>query len=212
MAQTFISYPRGSGGNHLRNLILVASNYASDITNSQNILDQYLVNDLPMVHGRDLGSRPGGQFNQFKLHRGLLNPSEGWLYYGHFGEFFSLKDAIIPIKDKKFILIGPDTDQCRSLWKDRVDRMHSPDMVPSHGYYLGEQVHLYQHWIYVDVLKTHKHNVMNISICNWFVQDISNILTRIEKFLQIAFDHDLCNKLHSIWISRNLELADSDQL
>ena len=201
MTAVLISYPPAAGGNHLRNLITVASNYVSDTSFNENIMQQYFSSGKIMVHGQDIGQDAiANNINSFKLHRSAMEHEQNIVYFGHFAEILSQRDILLTLPNKKFILISPDTQDCMKIWSARAKKL---GMAPVPGYYAGEQIFLYEPVIYYDVLKTKKTNVMNISIYEWFAEDISPVLDRLEFFLQANFDRELCQRLHQIWYSRN---------
>jgi hypothetical protein len=48
-------------------------------------------------------------------------------------------------------------------------------------------------------------NIMNIPISEWFVEDITSVINRINYFLKINLNVDAVNKLHKIWYSKNFK-------
>lgn len=199
MSTIFISFPPAAGGNHLRNIIELTTNLFNTASYRQSILDQYTTLSKIYVHGDDYASQIEGNIHALKIHRAVLNPSDNWLFYGHFSEIYSFRNSIAPIRDKKFILISPDSIECRNIWLARATKLN---MQPVGDYYIGEQVFLYEPFIYYDMLKTKKTNVMNISVSEWFKHDVEPVFTKIELFLNTKIDRTLANQLHTIWINK----------
>jgi hypothetical protein len=71
-------------------------------------------------------------------------------------------------------------------------------------YWDGEQVFLYEPFMYNYVFGTSFDNIMNISINEWFRPGISEILEKISSFTNTDMDLDLCLSLHEIWCRNNL--------
>lgn len=204
MSATFISYPAAAGGNHLRNLIMLATDFSPDNPYKASMEQQYAQNGRMFVHGADLTPDNMNNLNSFKLHQAALKPSGNFILYGHFGEVMSFRDTIKKMHDKKFILISFETQKCRDIWIKRSRKLNMG--VVDDLYYLGEQVFLYEAFMYYDVFKAKPCNVMNIGIYEWFSHDISNVLERIGRFLPCNIDYEKCKKLHEIWLSKNLDV------
>lgn len=202
MTTAIISFPAAAGGNHLRNIISLGTDFVADDAYKQSMQQQYTENGRMYVHGADIATR--GNFNRFKLHHSLMNPSENRLLFGHFAEIMSFRDDIKRMLDKKFILIGFETPRCREIWLNRSRKLNMA--VPDDMYYIGEQVFLYEAFMYYDVFKTKPINVMNIGIHEWFTRDISGVMKRIEHFLSCRVDLDVCQQLHKIWLSKNQDV------
>ena len=202
MTNVFISFPPGGGGNHMRNVITVASNFIDNQDYHQSILDQYTGRTFN-VHGNDLASTAlNGNINSFKLHNATLNDSENRVFYGHFAEFMSLRKEIASIKNKKFILLSIDTENCKKIWLARSKEIGQNSN--SYEYYMGEQVFLYESSMYANQIFNCKPiNVINVGLSEWLNSDISNVLNRIEMFLSIKFDRDKVQAIHNKWVELN---------
>jgi hypothetical protein len=201
MTTAFISYPPGAGGNHLRNILALASDFLPDNPYKQNMQDQYSPGGHIFVHGADLAqAQLRGNMNSFKLHQAVMAPSKNHLLFGHFAEIASFRKDIKLIKDKKFILLGMDSQQCLDLWVKRSEHLK---IGAGHCYFQGEQFFLYESYMYCDLFKTKESNVMNVSISEWFSADIQAPLERIARFLSCNIDYDECKLLHEVWWTKN---------
>ena len=59
---------------------------------------------------------------------------------------------------------------------------------------------MYHHYFNVSMK-----NIMNIPISEWFVEDISSVINKINYFLKINLDVDTVNTLHKIWHRNNFK-------
>lgn len=202
MTIAFISFPAAAGGNHLRNIIVSGSDFLDDYQYKKSIDDQYKIHGPMNVHGADIGSSSLlGNINSFKLHQALMNPSLNSLLYGHFAELMSLRDDIRQIRDKKIIILSIDTSRCKQILSNRSAAINL--QVIQGEYYIGEQVFLYESFMYCNLFNTKQSNIMNIGIHEWFQADISDILNRLSFFLGAKFDYTKCQEMHSIWAKKN---------
>jgi len=202
MTTAFISFPAAAGGNHLRNIIVNSSDFLNDYQYKESIDNQYRADGIMNVHGADIGSSSiDGNINSFKLHRSLLNPSSNSLLYGHFAELMSLRNDIKQIRDKKIIILSIDTDRCKQIIYSRSKDI---GLQRAEGeYFIGEQVFLYESFMYCSLFNTKQSDVMNIGIHEWFKTDISDIIDRLSFFLGVKFDYNKCQEMHSIWAKKN---------
>ena len=190
MSQVIISFPPGAGGNHLKNLLSLDKN---------NI-------DKIYSESRTVHSQPGSNFKIAQAYDEAGNIKECVLH-GHFGEVMSHRDEIKTWPNPKFILISPDTYADRQLLHARWKKLGPAYQNFKLGnYYDGEQVFLYEPFIFRDCFATHMDNIMNISISEWFIEDISAVLDKISKFLQIDLNINECQRLHKLWCNKNLDI------
>lgn len=200
MTTAIISFPVATGGNHLRNIISVGTDFTTKNPYAQSMLDQYTNNNIKFVHSQDV-VESGYNFTSAKLQKSLMNPAENCVLHGHFAEIMSHRDDIKRLIDKKFILISFETHRCREIWIKRSKKLKKD--IGDSQYFIGEQVFLYEAFMYYDLFKVNPANVMNIGISEWFASDILGVLQRIENFLDCRADLDLCMKLHEVWWSKN---------
>jgi len=202
MTTLFISFPPGGGGNHLRNMIAVNSNFIQEDEYRQSIIDQYKRKTIN-VHGKDLAQNVmASNLNSFKLHRALMNPAQNYVFFGHFAEIMTLRNDIAKIADKKFILLSIDTDKCRKIWLARSAELAQEPY--SYDYYLGEQVFLYESFMYSNnIFQCKSSNVMNIGIGDWFSHNVETELNRVSQFLNCTFDLDQAKDMHNTWLEKN---------
>jgi len=184
MTVAIVVFPPMSGGNHLRNLISLSQQYSNNLIESL-----YQKNNT--VH-----ARPGGNLQKEYFEQ------DTHLLHGHFGEIMSCQHQIRAITNKKFIIICADTNEDRILLNERkTANNYSP--FTNQDYFFGEQVFLYEPFMYHHYFNVPMKNIMNIPITEWFVKDITPVLARINYFLQIDIDMEKAKELHSIWFTKN---------
>ena len=115
----------------------------------------------------------------------------------------SYQTQIRELTDKKFIIICTDTNEDRQLL---ISRKITSKYFPFYeqDYFFGEQVFLYEPFMYHHYFNVPMEAIMNIPITEWFVKDITPILKRINYFLQIDIDISKAEELHQIWYKNNL--------
>jgi hypothetical protein len=185
MTTIIILFPPAGGGNHLKNII------ASDISKLN-----YTETTVHQVPGNNL------QANQVET--ALANPQATHILHGHFGEIMSYQNQIQDIKDKKFIIICNDNATDHDLLRRRRKQLGYLTFREGE-YFEGEQVFLYEPFMYHHYFDEPMENIMNIPISEWFVEDISLVINKINYFLKINLDVVDVNKLHKTWYRNNFE-------
>jgi hypothetical protein len=189
MTIAIVVFPPNSGGNHLRNLISLSSKYSNNSVNS-------LYEKSYAVH-----NKPGNNLKKEQFDN-ILTDTDNHLLHGHFGEIMSYQHRIRAIKNKKFIIICADTNDDRQLFNTRnLSVKYSP--FHNQDYFFGEQVFLYEPFMYHYYFDVSMEDIMNIPITEWFIEDITPVLARINYFLQINIDIDKAQELHKIWYKNN---------
>ena len=171
--KTIICFPPWAGGNHVKNLLELNN------ANFDNYVDLYKGKDNK-VHAEDGHNLTKQKFDQNNL---LL---------GHFGEIMSLRDDIAKI-EKKWILISPDTFECRSILFNRGGELKLDE------YFDQEQVFLYEPHMYNTYFQTPMKDIMNISVYELFSDDIDKIIDRLNFFLTRSIDKEKASYLHRLW-------------
>ena len=185
MSTIIISFPPAAGGNHLKNILV------SDISKLQYA--------SPTVH-----QTPGRNLQASQIETALADPENTHVLHGHFGEIMSYQNQIRDIKNKKFIIICNDNSQDHQLLSKRRKQLGYVDF-KNGDYFEGEQVFLYEPFMYHHYFNESLDNIMNIPISEWFVEDITSVINRINYFLKINLNVDAVNKLHKIWYSKNFK-------
>lgn len=185
MTTIIIPFPPGAGGNHLKN-ILVSDILKLQYTNST-------------VH-----QTPGDNLQARQIETALNNPEATHVLHGHFGEIMSYQNQIRNIQDKKFIIICVDNIHDRQLLYQRQKQIGCVTL-ENGGYFEGEQVFLYESFMYHHYFDVSMENIMNISISEWFVEDITPVIDKINYFLKINLNIDIVNNLHKIWYRNNFK-------
>jgi hypothetical protein len=182
---TIISYPPGAGGNHLRNIISLSSQY------NNNNLRQLYERDSFNVHSSNL---PSLTLENIKLQR---------LLYGHFAEILTYYTEIDQLPNKKFIVIAPETKNDRTLLNNRLTKIKRPEWRTSE-YLSSEQFFLYNSDMYLKWFNILPDDIMIIPVSCWFNNDITDIVLHINNFLNIDIDTNRAQELHAIWFNKNL--------
>ena len=185
MTTIIIPFPPGGGGNHLKN-ILVGDIFKLNYTD-------------PTVH-----QTPGNNLQASQVEMALADPDDTHVLHGHFGEIMSYQNQIRDIKDKKFIIICNDNSQDHQLLSKRRKQLGHVTF-ENGAYFEGEQVFLYESFMYHHYFNVPMENIMNIPISEWFVEDITSIINKINYFLKINLDVDVVNTLHKTWYRNNFK-------
>lgn len=175
-----ICFPPGAGGNHLRNLIAV-----------ENLTDRVYV----QTHSKSVHAASGSNFRLEDLHKSKIA-------HGHFGEIMSFQNEIRQIEPKRWILISTDSASDRKLLRERRDNLQIENL-KSDQYLEGEQIFLYESFMYHYYFGTAFDDIMNISISELFTQDISPLLSRLSCWLGRQLDLPKCLIMHDLWYRKN---------
>jgi len=185
MTTIIIPFPPGGGGNHLKNILV---NNISKLTYNS-----------PTVH-----QTPGSNLQASQVETALADPEATHVLHGHFGEIMSYQNQIQNIEDKKFIIICNDNLRDFQLLSKRRKQL-GYFTFNTGEYFEGEQVFLYEPFMYHHYFNVSMKNIMNIPISEWFVEDISSVINKINYFLKINLDVDTVNTLHKIWHRNNFK-------
>jgi hypothetical protein len=175
-----ICFPPKSGGNHLKNLLTVTK---------ENI-DSY----IPFYKGDGTAhSRVGYNLVEEDLLTDLMS--------GHFGEIMVYQNKIQKFTNEKFIIISADTYNDRKLLSERVLGEHDKLKLDSNQD--QEQLFLYKPFVFHHYFGTKIENIMDISVTEFFNDDINPVIDRINYFISKDLARDQVNQLHKIWKSKN---------
>lgn len=197
MAGTIVSYAPGAGGNHLKNIMCLDSSFG----NSHDLdVGVYSVDTQPpgTVH-----SIPGRNVHEVYIDQYLTQPEKNFIIHGHFGELAPYRDKINSIEQKKFILIGIDTQRDQDILSKRQERLGHKQ----HPYYISEeQPFLYQPAMYTSYFngKTQE-DVCVIPLYEAWHPDLKehDIIGRLNRFLNINIDLSRAQELHDLWWKLN---------
>lgn len=188
MSAVIIGFPISAGGNHLRNIISLGYAISFDAARAYD-------SGLIVAHANG-----GYNMKSHEVDAAVLEQDRLHLLHGHFGEIMSFQSGIRQIKNKKFVLISPDTELDRAILSRRRANLGYD---PLDAYFDGEQVFLYECFMYHYYFQVPLGDIMNISVSELFSQDISSVIDRLNYFLNISIDHSAANNYHSKWISKN---------
>lgn len=193
MSAIIVSFPPGAGGNHLRNII-------SHRDNLDTLLSVYDTKNIT-AH-----LSPGNNIKKDDIDIVLLDQLSTHVLHGHFGEIMSFHNEIQKLKDKKFIILSPDSSIDRAMLNLRRQRLGKEyNSIKDNDYFNGEQVFLYEPLMYQYYFQLQLENIMNISISEWFASDITLVVERINRFCNFKIDTIKASTLHNIWIEGNIK-------
>ena len=108
----------------------------------------------------------------------------------------SLRKDIAKV-DKRWILISPDTYECRSLLINRGTNLALD------SYFDHEQIFLYEPHMFNTYFGTPMDKIMNISVYELFADDIDGVLDRLNFFLKSNIDKKKAKHLHKLWKAKH---------
>lgn len=188
MSAVIIGFPISAGGNHLRNIISLGYSIPFDAARAYD-------SGLIVAHANG-----GFNLKAQEVESAVSAQDRVHLLHGHFGEIMSFQSSIRQIQNKKFVLISPDTEFDREILARRRAKLGYD---PLDAYFDGEQVFLYECFMYHYYFKVPLDDIMNISVSELFSHDISPVIDRLNYFLNIDIDHSTANNYHNKWISKN---------
>jgi len=215
----FIKYPMCSGGAHLANLISLDNNFVPkdqssgkndfienlekfytklqpyDWKNDVSLLDKHIDNHFLIGDDRweTLLTDINNKFSNYKKS----------VHIGHNIEFFSRKDIISRIINKKYILINLETKQDIEMLMKREKKMFRT-------FSLVNEYHKIEASYYYDNL-LHENNeieecdVLRIPIHTLFSHNILPVLDKINQQFDCNIPIDLASKIHETWYNKNFE-------
>lgn len=190
MPTIFIAFPPAAGGNHCKNMI--------DFCLGKNFPVEYLYKKKsPTAH-----ADPGSNLQNTHLEAALNDPDQWHVLHGHFGEILSFANQIRKIIDKRFILISPDSSDDRRFLNHRRKKL-GLFALQDNGYFDFEQVFLYESFMYHYYLEVPMEKIINISINEWFTNDIDLILDKIAVLLDTNINKQSFHEYHTLWLENN---------
>jgi hypothetical protein len=187
MTTIIIAFPPGAGGNHLKNILTLEYKTALDLYNKFTTT---------------FHTQPGMNLKEQSCMDALSIPGLHILH-GHFAEIMSYQKYIDQIQNKKFIILSPDTPNDRALLRARQKSLgQNQTSLSAEDYFDQEQVFLYEPFMYNRYFNTSMSQIMNISISEWFTDDIDPVIKRLNQFLEIDLDVNHVKRLHDIWLTK----------
>jgi hypothetical protein len=190
MSTVIVVFPPGAGGNHLRNIVV-------SCYDGTDQFKKIYRNQTTIAH-----ARVGCNLHHYHLENAVAHQDQVHVVHGHFGEIMSFQNQIRGIPDKKFIILSPDTPADSAMLNLRRLAVGQTQLVDG-DYFDGEQVFLYEPFMYHWYFQTPMDNIMNISISDWFTQDIDPALDKLSYFLGCNIDKEKINSVHKGWIEAN---------
>ena len=187
MTTIIIAFPPSAGGNHLKNILTLDYNTALALYNKSTTT---------------FHTQPGTNLKEQSCMDALSIPGLHILH-GHFAEIMSYQKYIDQIQNKKFVILSPDTPNDRSLLRARQKSLgQNQTSLSAEDYFDQEQVFLYEPFMYTRYFNTPMSQIMNISISEWFTDNIDPVIKRLTQFLEIDLDVNRVRQLHNIWLTK----------
>jgi len=180
--KTIISFPPWSGGNHVKNMLKVQNDNFDFFTRLYS-----KTKHKEIKQGENTVHETKGP----NLSIEIFNNDD--IVCGHFGQVMSIRNDIANTKHKKWILISPDTRECREIIANRFGELTLD------GYYDQEQLFLYESHMYHNYFKSSMNDIMNISVYELWENDIDKLLDRLDFFLPFDINKDKAKHLHKLW-------------
>jgi hypothetical protein len=205
MPVAIICYPPGGGGNHLKNIISLDPRFRDQWpwawAKSLDLLNEVYVED-PDVQTGTVHALRGRNVREVFFNHIDLNPQGFYVLQGHFGELAKYLNRIKNLNNINWILISLDHAEDRHLLDQRQRRLGQNN----HPYWLEEeQPYLYQDLMCQLYFHAQSHNILNIALSELWHPNLaeSNIIDRINQFLQIGIELEAAQVLHDHWYRLN---------
>lgn len=189
MATVFVVFPPGAGGNHLRNIIVSC----------------YKETDTSKLYSKQkttVHSTMGSNLQDDQISNAVQHQDQMHVLHGHFGEIMSFQQQVRNIVDKKFVIISPDTVKDRRLLNNRRRALGYVNDIDG-DYFDGEQVFLYEPFMYHWYFQVPMDHITNISVSEWFTKDIDSVLNKLSYALRVSINKEQINYMHTNWIEAN---------
>ena len=208
MSVTIICYPPGGGGNHLKNIRGLDRRFHDQWpwpwAKALDLHSEVYVEDPDVMTGTVHALR-GRNIHEVFFDHIESQPHSCYLLQGHFGELAKYLDRIKKIDNICWILISLDHAEDRHLLDQRQRRLGQNN----HPYWLEEeQPYLYQDLMCKSYFHAEPPSILNIPLREFWNRNASNIVNRINTFLQIDVCLETAQTLHDHW--HRLNFAPND--
>lgn len=197
-AVTFVIYPPGAGGNHLKNLLCLPGVFANsndlDVTVYDDDRSDRAPGEVWCVGGRNLQDIFFDRLEQ--------DQSLDYVLPAHFGEMWQYRDRIQSIESKRAVLIKIDQEQARRKLDQRQMRLGQC----IHPYWLDEELTwCYQPIIYQTFFGIPESQCLELSMLDFWHHDMVDlgIVDSLESFLGVTMSRDQVRDLHKKWLRQN---------
>jgi len=195
---TLVVYLPGTGGNHLKNLLCLSSNYANAAD-----LD-------PAVYEHPVPERPPGEvwcvggrnLQDIFFERMTGHYDQNWVLAAHVGEMFQYQQQLAAIPNKKIVVVSLEHEPSRRQLDSRQTRLGQC----IHPYWLDEElVYIYQANTLLQLFDTSGDQYFTLPIQDFWHKNFATSPTfaQLESFLNIKTDSDLADRYHQLWHAAN---------
>lgn len=196
MANVFVVYPPGAGGNHLKNLLCLSGSYINSDDLDPAIYD---ATDRPPGEVWSVGGR---NLQDIFFDRIQDNPGSSSILTAHFGELVAQRSRFDLVPDRKLIIITIVVAQSRQRLMARQHRLGQT----VHPYWLDEElVHCYQTDMYARFFGVPAQCCVELQLHELWSQDLwqAGVVDRLENFLDIKVPIEPTKSLHQKWWQKN---------
>jgi len=187
----FVVFPPGSGGNHLRNMIV-------SLLGKDREIDLLYTKKNMRVH-----AKTGPNLQLENIQNAIDHPDGVHVLHGHFGEIMSYRDQIRSITNKKFVVLSLNTADDRKLLNQRCRHLNYPHAFLDENYFNFEQVFLYESFMYHLYFQVPMEHIISISITEWLARDIDTVLDRLSWLLCVNINKTDIARMHCLWLEDN---------
>jgi hypothetical protein len=201
MPVTIVCYPPGGGGNHLKNIISLDARFHDQgpwiWAKSLDLHSEVYVEDTDAMTGTVHALR-GRNIHEVFFDHMDLNPQGCYVLQGHFGELAKYLDRIKKLDAVSWILVTLDHEEDRRLLDQRQQRLGQNN----HPYWLEEeQPYLYQDLMCRSYFHALPDSILTIPLHEFWHLNLaeSNVIDRINEFLQTNIESQAAQALHDHW-------------
>jgi hypothetical protein len=196
---TFVVYPPGAGGNHLKNLLCLTRQYHNSDELDPTVYDLNDPENRPpgevwCVGGRNLQDR------WFDIWR--QDPSAKLVLPAHFGELWQKRQKFCDVPNKRLVILGINSTESRRALESRHQRLGQT----IHPYWLDEELPwLYQAHMYDTLFGISAEHCVEIDLLEFWHQDMNDngTLAKIEQLLDVQIPRHASRLLHQKWVKHN---------
>jgi hypothetical protein len=192
-----VVYLPGSGGNHLKNLLCLSSNYANAAD-----LD-------PAVYEHPDPKRPPGEvwcvggrnLQDIFFERMTGHDDQNWVLAAHVGEMFQYQQQLAAIPNKKIVVISLEHEPSRRQLDSRQTRLEQC----IHPYWLDEElIWIYQPETLKKLFNQTNDQYYQLSIRDFWAADFAQQgFAKLTAWLNVDLDFNTADRYHKLWCIAN---------
>ena len=194
---TLVVYLPGAGGNHLKNLLCVSTQYA----NSSDLRPEVYESPDPQRPPGEVWCVGGRNLQEIFFERMLQQPDQNWVLAAHLGEMFQYQTQLQSIACKKIVVLTLEDSSARQQLFQRQCRLGQN----IHPYWLDEELL----WMYsssvVSKLFDQQDSYFELSIRDFWHFEFANSqqFANLKNFLNLEVDQATIDRYHRLWCIAN---------